>query len=131
MKKSSEKSFGIIFAVIFFLIGLWPILSLGSIRVWSIILAIVFLTLSFFKPKLLRPLNLTWIKLGEILGKIIAPIVMALVFFVILTPMSFLVRALGKDLLRLKFSKNNTYWIKRQTNVRGRSDKKIKRQKDI
>jgi hypothetical protein len=117
MKKSSEKSFGIIFAVIFFLIGLWPILSLGSIRVWSIILAIVFLTLSFFKPKLLRPLNLTWIKLGEILGKIIAPIVMALVFFVILTPMSFLVRALGKDLLRLKFSKNNTYWIKRQTNV--------------
>ena len=117
MTKSSEKSFGIIFAVIFFLIGLWPILSLGSIRVWSIILAIVFLTLSFFKPKLLRPLNLTWIKLGEILGKIIAPIVMALVFFVILTPMSFLVRALGKDLLRLKFSKNNTYWIKRQTNV--------------
>ena len=117
MKKSSEKSFGIIFAVIFFLIGLWPILSLGSIRVWSIILAIVFLTLSFFKPKLLRPLNLTWIKLGEILGKIIAPIVMALVFFVILTPMSFLVRALGKDLLRLKFSKNNTYWIRRQTNV--------------
>ena len=117
MKKSSEKSFGIIFAVIFFLIGLWPILSLGSIRVWSIILAIVFLTLSFFKPKLLRPLNLTWIKLGEILGKIIAPIVMALVFFVILTPMSFLVRALGKDLLRLKFSKNNTFWIKRKTNV--------------
>ena len=117
MKKSSEKSFGIIFAVIFFLIGLWPILSLGSIRVWSIILAIVFLTLSFFKPKLLRPLNLTWIKLGEILGKIIAPIVMALVFFVILTPMSFLVRALGKDLLRLKFSKNNTYWIKREKNI--------------
>ena len=117
MKKSSEKSFGLIFSSIFFLIGLWPILSLGSIRVWSIILAIVFLTLSFFKPKLLRPLNLTWIKLGEILGKIIAPIVMALVFFIILTPMSFLVRVLGKDLLRLKFSKNNTYWIKRKTNI--------------
>ena len=117
MKKSSEKSFGLIFSSIFFLIGLWPLLSSGPIRAWSIILAIIFLVLSFVQPKLLRPLNFAWIKLGEILGKIIAPIVMALVFFIILTPMSFLVRALGKDLLRLKFSKNNTYWIKRKTNI--------------
>ena len=84
---------------------------------WSIILAIVLLTVALVRPKLLKPLNYTWIKLGEILGKIIAPIIMGLVFFIILTPISFLVRASGKDLLRLKFSDNDTYWIKREKNI--------------
>ena len=69
------------------------------------------------QPKLLKPLNHSWIKLGEILGKIIAPLVMALVFFVVLTPTSLLVRIFGKDLLRLKFSKKDTYWLKRSKNV--------------
>jgi len=73
--------------------------------------------LAFLKPKLLKPLNHNWIKLGEIIGKVIAPIVMALVFFIIVTPISFLVRVLGKDLLKLKFSKNNSYWIKRKENI--------------
>ena len=94
MNKSSDKNFGVIFSVFFFLIGLWPLLSLNSIRVWSICLAIIFLVLSFFRPNILRPLNNSWVKLGEILGKIIAPIIMALIFFTILTPISFLVRIL-------------------------------------
>ena len=117
MKRSTEKNFGIIFSALFFLIGLWPLLNAAEIRIWSIIIAIIFLVLAFLKPKLLKPLNHNWIKLGEIIGKVIAPIVMALVFFIIVTPISFLVRVLGKDLLKLKFSKNNSYWIKRRENI--------------
>ena len=117
MKKSSEKSFGILFSILFLLIGFWPLLKLAEIRVWSILLALIFLILAFFKSELLKPFNNTWIKLGEVLGKIISPIIMALVFFTIVTPISFLVRALGKDLLMLKFSKNSSYWIKRKENI--------------
>jgi hypothetical protein len=117
MKKSSEKKFGIIFSIIFLVIGLWPLLNQGPIRLWSIGLSFLFLAATLLLPKSLRILNDNWIKLGEILGKIIAPIVMALVFFTILTPISFIVRILGKDLLRLKFSKNDTYWIKREKNI--------------
>tara|TARA_B110000967_G_scaffold176033_1_gene189211 strand:- start:230 stop:604 length:375 start_codon:yes stop_codon:yes gene_type:complete len=117
MRKSSEKKFGIIFSIIFLVIGLWPLLNQGPIRLWSIGLSFLFLAATLLLPKSLRILNDNWIKLGEILGKIIAPIVMALVFFTILTPISFIVRILGKDLLRLKFSKNDTYWIKREKNI--------------
>jgi len=117
MKKSSEKSFGVLFFGLFLIIGLWPLLNSAEIRVWSIMLSFVFLILAYLQPKLLKPLNRTWIKLGEILGRIIAPIIMALIFFTIVTPISLLVRVLGKDLLRLKFSKNDTYWIKRVKNI--------------
>ena len=117
MRKSSEKKFGIIFSIIFLVIGLWPLLNQGPIRLWSIGLSFLFLAATLLLPKSLRILNDNWIKLGEILGKIIAPIVMALVFFTILTPISIIVRILGKDLLRLKFSKNDTYWIKREKNI--------------
>jgi len=117
MKKASEKSFGIIFSVFFFAIGFWPLLNTGSIKIWAVILAIVFFTLAFVYPKILKPLNYFWVKLGEILGKLIAPIVMAIVFFTIVTPISFLVRVLGKDLLKLKFSNKRSYWIKREKNI--------------
>jgi len=117
MKKSSEKSFGILFFGLFLIIGLWPLLNSAEIRVWSIMLSFAFLILAYLQPKLLKPLNRSWIKLGEILGRIVAPIIMALIFFTIVTPISLLVRVLGKDLLRLKFSKNDTYWIKRVKNI--------------
>ena len=117
MKKSSEKSFGIIFSVLFFIFGIWQISNFSEIQIWPFILSIIFLALAFLQPNLLKPLNHTWIKLGEILGKLIAPLVMALVFFVVLTPTSLLVRIFGKDLLRLKFSKKDTYWLKRSKNV--------------
>ena len=73
--------------------------------------------LAFIKPILLRPLNFAWIKLGEILGKVIAPIVMFFLFFLIVTPIGLLVRLFGKDLLKTKFSKDNSYWIKREKNI--------------
>jgi len=117
MKKSSEKTFGIVFGILFLAISLWPLLNNEAIRIWSIILAFVFLTITFLKPKLLKPLNNAWIKLGEVLGRIIAPIIMALVFFIILTPISFLVRALGKDLLKLKLTNDKSYWNIRPKNI--------------
>ena len=117
MKKSSEKTFGIVFGILFLAISLWPLLNNEAIRIWSIVLAFVFLTITFLKPKLLKPLNNAWIKLGEVLGRIIAPIIMALVFFIILTPISLLVRALGKYLLQLKLTNDKSYWNIRPKNI--------------
>ena len=117
MEKSSEKTFGILFSIIFLIISMWPLFQGSDIRLWALFIAIIFLTLALLKQELLKPLNITWIKLGETLGKIIAPIVMALIFFLILTPTSLIVRIFGKDLLKLKKSNDNTYWIKRKKNI--------------
>ena len=117
MKRSSEKSFGILFSIVFFLITIWFFLEDGKIIFWALALAFIFLFVAFLKKELLKPLNVAWIKLGEILGKIIAPLVMALIFFFILTPLSFIIRIFGKDLLKLKLSKDNSYWIKREKNI--------------
>ena len=118
MKKSSEKSFGILFSLVFLLISVWPLLSgEGTLRFWSISISFIFLVLTFLKPELLKPLNIAWIKLGELLGRIIAPIVMALIYFFILTPLSLIIRIFGKDLLKLKISKDNSYWIAREKNI--------------
>jgi|TARA_B110000211_G_C13980187_1_gene508998 hypothetical protein len=117
MKKSSEKSFGILFGLVFLIISFWPLLSSANIRLWALIIATIFFIIAFIKPIILVPLNRSWIKFGEILGMIIAPAVMALVYFLILTPVSLAVRFFGKDLLGLKFSKKKlTYWIKREKN---------------
>ena len=105
MKKSSEKSFGILFGLVFLIISFWPLLSSANIRLWALIIATIFFIIAFIKPIILVPLNRSWIKFGEILGMIIAPAVMALVYFLILTPVSLAVRFFGKDLLGLKFSK--------------------------
>ena len=116
--QSSNKSFGLLFFVIFLIIGLWPLKNGESLNFYFIIASVVFLILGLLNSKLLSPLNKSWIKLGEILGIIIAPIVMALVYFVILTPISIIVRVFGKDLLGLKFLKEKeTYWIKRKKNL--------------
>jgi len=117
-KQSSIKSFGILFFLVFLIIGLWPLLNDKEIRIWSIALSIMFLLLGLTKSKILIPINNCWIKLGEFLGKIIAPIVMLAVFLFVVTPMSFLVKIIGKDLLGLKFSKKtNSYWIKRENKL--------------
>ena len=116
--QSSNKSFGLLFFVVFLIIGLWPLKNGESLNYYFIIVSVVFLILGLLNSKLLSPLNKSWIKLGEILGIIIAPIVMALVYFAILTPISIIVRVFGKDLLGLKFLKEKeTYWIKRKKNL--------------
>ena len=116
-KKSSNRSFGLLFFVVFFLIGIWPLFKENDYRLWSLIISIIFLILGLLNSKLLKPLNNLWIKFGEILGKIIAPIVMMIVFFIVLTPLSFIVKLFIKDLLNLKFVKNNSYWIIRKKNI--------------
>jgi len=113
--QSSNKSFGLLFFVVFLILGLWPLKNGESLNLYFITVSVVFLILGLLNSKFLSPLNKSWIKLGEILGFIIAPIVMALVYFVILTPVSIIVRVFGKDLLGLKFlKKKDTYWIKRK-----------------
>ena len=117
-KKSSNKSFGILFFVVFLGLGLWPLTNDNNPNIYLIIISIIFLILGLLNSKLLSPLNLFWIKFGELLGKIIAPIVMAMVYFIILTPISLIVRLFGKDLLGLKFiKKKQTYWLKRKKDV--------------
>tara|TARA_Y100000591_G_C21470043_1_gene515223 strand:+ start:90 stop:467 length:378 start_codon:yes stop_codon:yes gene_type:complete len=125
MKKSSEKSFGILFGIVFLLISLWPLFSSNNLRLWALIISLIFFIITFLKPKILKPLNNIWIKFGEILGKVVAPIVMGIVFFVVLTPISLIVRAFGKDLLGLKITdKKNSYWIRRKKDV-GTMDKQF------
>ena len=106
------------FFIVFLLIGLWPLLNDSDLRIWSLILSAIFLVLGLIESKILIPLNKYWIKLGEILGKIIAPIVMAIIFFLVLTPISFMLRIFKKDVLRLAFSKKiKSYWIHREKDL--------------
>ena len=124
-KKSSNRSFGILFFLVFLGFGLWPLTKEMYPNVYLIIISVIFLTLGLLNSKLLSPLNEIWIKFGEILGRIIAPLIMALVYFLILTPISLLVRAFGKDLLGLKYLKQqNSYWIKRKKEI-GTMDKQF------
>ena len=117
-KKSSNKSFGILFFIVFLGFGLWPITYEDKPNIYLLIISIIFLILGLINSKLLSPLNSIWIKFGELLGKIIAPMVMAIVFFIILTPISLIVRLFGNDLLGLKFTKKiKTYWIKRKKDI--------------
>ena len=117
-KKSSNRSFGILFFFVFLAIGLWPITKSESANYILISTSILFLILGILNSKFLTPLNNIWIKIGEILGRVIAPIIMALVYFIVLTPISLIVRIFGKDLLGLKISKNkNSYWIKRKKDL--------------
>ena len=116
--KSSNKSFGILFFIVFLVIGLWPITSENDPNIYLILISIIFLILGLLNAKILSPFNSIWIKFGELLGKIIAPIVMAIIYFIILTPISLIVRLFGKDLLGLKFTKQiKTYWIKRKKDI--------------
>jgi len=113
IKLGSNKSFGIVFSAVFFIISIWPLLEGGQIRYWSIIISIIFLVLGILNSKLLTPLNKIWFKFGLLLGNIISPIVMGLVFFLVVFPTGIIMKLLGKDLLNLKKSKQKTYWIQK------------------
>ena len=113
----SNKNFGIVFFIVFLLIAVWPLIDGQSLRVWSLIVSLIFLVLGLLNSKLLNPLNLAWVKFGKILGKVVAPIVLGVIYFIIVTPIGLFLRLFGKDLLQIKFSKNNSYWIKREKNI--------------
>ena len=110
---SSNKSFGIVFFVVFLIVALYPLLENESVRLWSIILSAIFLILGMLDSKFLTPLNKIWFKFGILLGSIVSPIVMGVVFFAIVTPTSLIMKVLGKNLLNLKKNNKKTYWIER------------------
>jgi len=110
---SSNKSFGIVFFVVFLIIALYPLLENENVRVWSIIASVIFLILGLLNSTILSPLNKVWFKFGIALGNFVSPIVMGLVFFIVVTPISIIMRVLKKDLLNLKKDNKKTYWIER------------------
>ena len=113
IKVGSNRSFGIVFFVVFLLIGLYPLFKNNDIRIWSLIVSLVFLLLGLKNSKILTPLNILWFKFGMMLGKYVSPIVMGLVFFLVVTPTGIIMRIFNKDLLKLKRRNINSYWIKR------------------
>ena len=111
--KSSNKSFGIVFFLVFLLIGVYPLINDDSIRIWSLIISLIFLILGLINSNILTPLNQIWFKFGILLGKIISPIIMGIIFFLVVTPTGLIMRILRKDLLNLKFNNSKSYWIEK------------------
>ncbi|MBT5398959.1 hypothetical protein HOL24_00295 [bacterium] len=113
--KSSEKSFGVVFSVVFLIISLYPLTNSKSVYIWTLIVSAVFLLLAFVAPKVLTRPNRLWFKFGILLGSVIAPVVMTLVYFATVLPIGLIMRLLGKDLLKQKLDKNaKSYWIERK-----------------
>tara|TARA_Y100000591_G_C21588226_1_gene571787 strand:- start:95 stop:493 length:399 start_codon:yes stop_codon:yes gene_type:complete len=114
IKISSNRSFGIVFFIVFLLISLYPLINNENLRIWSLLLSLIFLILGLLNSRVLTPINLIWIKFGILLGRFIAPFVMGAIFFFVVTPIGVLMRILKKDLLNLKIDKKkNSYWINR------------------
>ena len=113
INKSSNKSFGVVFFIFFLIVALYPLLNGENIIVWSIIVSLFFLVLGLLNSSILTPLNKLWFKFGILLGSIVAPIVMGVVFFFVVTPIGLIMKFLQKDLLNLKKNSSKTYWIKR------------------
>ena len=118
IKMGSNRSFGLVFFVVFLILGLWPVKSGGEINILLILVSLVFLFLAITKSKFLTPLNKLWFKFGIKLGAIIEPIVMGVVFFLVVTPIGIMMKIIGKDLINKKINKNiKTYWLNRKKAV--------------
>ena len=113
VKIGSNRSFGIVFFIVFLLISIYPLINNEDIRIWSLLVSLIFLVLGLINSNILSPLNKLWFKFGILLGKIISPIIMATIFFLVVTPIGLIMRIIGKDLLNLKYSHNKSYWIEK------------------
>ena len=113
IKISSNRSFGIVFFIVFLLIALYPLINQGEFRLWSLIISFIFFVLGILNSKILTPLNKLWFKFGIFLGKIVSPIIMVIIFFFVVTPIGVLMRIFGKDILNLKYDNNKSYWIEK------------------
>jgi len=114
-EQSSEKSFGVVFSIVFLIIALYPLITSEGLRIWALVVSIIFFLLAFLAPKILVLPNKLWFKFGLLIGSIVAPIVMAFVYFVTVLPTGLIMRLLGKDLLKQKLDKNTkSYWIERK-----------------
>ena len=114
IKISSNRSFGIVFFIVFLLIALYPLTYSGEIRIWSAIISLIILFLGLLNSKILSPLNKLWFKFGLFLGRIISPVIMGIIFFLVVTPIGYMMRILGKDILNLKYNRNKSYWIEKK-----------------
>ena len=113
IKISSNRSFGIVFFIFFLIIALYPLLNNHNIRLWSLIISIVFLILGLLNSDFLKPLNKIWFRFGLLLGKVVSPLIMSIIFFFVLTPIGIFMKVLGKDLINLKFNNKKTYLIEK------------------
>ena len=113
IKVGSNRSFGIVFFVVFLIIAFYPIVNDGTLRVWALIISLVFIGLGLLNSRILTPLNKIWFKFGIFLGKIVSPAVMGLIFFLVLTPTGMFMRIIKKNFLNLKFDDSKSYWIKK------------------
>ena len=115
-EQSSEKSFGVVFSIVFLIVSLFPpLINSEGLRIWALVVSIIFFLLAFLAPKILVLPNKLWFKFGLLIGSIVAPIVMAFVYFVTVLPTGLIMRLLGKDLLKQKLDKNaKSYWIERK-----------------
>ena len=114
-EQSSEKSFGVVFSIVFLIVALYPLINSAGLHIWALVVSIIFFLLAFLAPKILVLPNKLWFKFGLLIGSIVAPIVMAFVYFVTVLPTGLIMRLLGKDLLKQKLDKNaKSYWIERK-----------------
>jgi len=118
IRVSSNKSFGIVFFIFFIAVSFYPLINYEEIKLWALILSLIFLILGLIDSSILTPLNLLWFKFGIFLGKVISPFIMGLVFFIVVIPTGLLMKLFKKDLLRLKKSDKQSYWIERKSKSR-------------
>ena len=113
VKIGSNRSFGIVFFLVFLLISIYPLINNESIRIWSLVFSLIFLVLGILNSNFLSPLNKLWFKFGILLGKVVSPIIMGIIFFLVVTPIGIIMRLIGKDVLNLKYSDYKSYWIEK------------------
>ena len=113
IKISSNRSFGIVFFCVFLIVAIYPLIKNGDLRLWPLIISIIFLILGLINSKLLTPLNKLWFKFGIFLGRLMSPIIMGIIFFFVVTPIGLILRIIGKDILNLKKNNSKSYWIKK------------------
>ena len=117
VKLGSNRNFGIVFFVVFFIVALYPLINNQEFRLWSLIISVIFLILGLLNSKILSPLNKVWFKFVIFLGKIISPLIMASIFFLVVTPIAYMLRVFGKNVLNLKFNNNKSYWIEKNGSI--------------
>ena len=114
IKVGSNRSFGLVFFVVFIIITFYPLLGSENVRLWSLIISLIFLILGLMNSKILTPLNKLWFKFGILLGRIISPLIMGIIFFFVVTPIGLLMKIFKKDLLNLKYEKDISYLIEKK-----------------
>ena len=115
IKINSNRSFGVFFTFIFLIVAFWPLLNVGEVRAWSLLVSFVFLILGLLNSKILTPLNKLWFMFGIFLGNFISPIIMGIIFFFVVTPTGLIMRLFKKDLINLKKNNNKSYWIEKKS----------------